>query len=231
MIANVGKVGVVHADVLGSIFEESRQTWLGLGRIDSLPPEADERLKLYDRLGNLDWHFYVGFARQHSAVPLDPAERDARMLEGAFLKDPTRTSLLPAMRAFAQELLIEIPIAVLRGVKPATESQRTSLAILSSSQPDLDESSADWVSSLLCEAAGTEDVVPEALRVARSWVESEKALAVLATSLLDHLPESAWVARAAAFDTLDDVLRRRKSDLRSLASSEADQWLREEVAR
>jgi hypothetical protein len=80
----------------------------------------------------------------------------------------------------------------------------------------------------LCEATGEDlALIAEALEGARAWVHNAEALEKLATAVLNGLQPAVWETRAAAFDALDDVLRRRKSDLRSLPSTASEKWLLE----
>ena len=100
---------------------------------------------------------------------------------------------------------------------------------LSDLAPHLDEQTAAWAGSILSKAVDRPGVIRGAVWGARSRVKSAAALSVsvLAMTLLDGLPAEAWQARASAFDALDDVLRRQKSDLRSLPSNAEERWLQE----
>jgi hypothetical protein len=90
----------------------------------------------------------------------------------------------------------------------------------------LDADTAEWVISVLCDLATEGNgMIFEAVTNASAKVKGETALAYLAKRLLERLPVRDWSQRGAAYNLLDDILRRRKSDLRSLPSTACETWL------
>jgi hypothetical protein len=133
----------------------------------------------------------------------------------AFTGNPTRTGLLQEMRVFAESREVNVPLAVLRTTNVREDFQKAALMVVTAAQKDLDVETANWIVKGLRELPSSDEDSPqrEALSAARSHAEDPAAIAALALGLIDCLTRKEWSARAAAFDALDDVLRRRTSNL------------------
>ena len=229
-VASAGRIDPVSADTMIKIVEYADTDWLDLSSVTDYLPRQEERLKFYEMLGARGGkpYWFSGVR-----APSD----EGQMLVSEFLKSPIRTAFLPVIASltspfrtgtYSSDPVATIPLAAIRRIAPQFPHETVALASIAAAHPDLDGETADWVSSVLCEAAANDDSsVFEALENAKTRVLSEAVLAQLALSMLDRLPPERWGHRAAAYDVLDDVLRRRKSDLRSLQSATHDAWLLE----
>ncbi len=108
--------------------------------------------------------------------------------------------------------------------------QRAAIAHLVAAHPDSDEESAVWASSVLCE--GTEESYSHILSAIRDACASVKSVEALSKFVLSLLEQAHPGRREfeAVYDALDDILRRRKSDLLSLSTGGEEKWLQEILA-
>ncbi len=208
----ISKHAHVTLDSVVKLIESSAPRWIDLEAVSAALPVDEDRLGLCEYLGV--HNFGVHNFRYFDLTRLT----DGAATAAAFVADPSRTGLLPVMRAFAQSAEVNVPIPLLRSIHRKDETYKAALTVVTAAQKDLDVSTASWIVLNLCEpsSCNEERACEEALAAARAHVENPDALAALAIGLIDRLP-SKDCRRAAAFDTLDDVLRRRTSDLSLLS--------------
>lgn len=191
---------------LVNLIETSAPRWIDLEGMSAALPVEEDRLRLCEYLGSHNFR-YLNLTRL----------TDGAGIAAAFVADPSRTRLLPVMREFVQSGEVNLPIPLLRSIHPKDETYKAALTVVAAAQKDLDVDTANWIVLNLCGLSSRENdsASQEALAAARAHVENPDALAALAIGLIDRLPVKDD-RRAAAFDTLDDVLRRRTNDLSSL---------------
>ena len=193
--------------------------WLDMRGVIKYLPDPVERLRYYELLGGRP----IGMYWRHGAPDIE-----RQIVAAEFLRDPSRTALLPVIRYLCSDFEspspTPIPLATIRAIEPEFVHQREALAVIAAGQPELDHNTAEWLTSVLCENT---DLAFEALTNSSANVKSERVLAQLAKGLLDRLPLEDWYGRQAAYGLLDDILRRSKSDLGSLPSTVSEKWFRD----
>jgi len=205
------------------IVDALESSWFDIGGLQRNMPRAEERLKVYDLIGSRAQVFRTGHLNDEANA------KECSLVIHEFLRHPRASlavilcNLLPSNRA--KTALSPISLATIRETPAETAHQRVAIAHLVAAHPKLDEESAVWVSSVLC--GETEEgcqQVRSAMQAARASVKSVQALSKVALSFLDRAQPGRGQSEGV-YDTLDDILRRRKRDLRSLPTSAEEQWL------
>jgi hypothetical protein len=177
-------------------------------------PVQEDRVKLYEHtfVDDRPWIFYSG-------VP----EIDITTLVSQASEDNTRLSLLPALRHLTSSP-VTLPRQIVLGSNPETKAQKTACAVLAAGQEYFHPDDAALIIRTLYDSDGDTSPLRDALRLARAGA-AVQSIAALAMGTLDHLRASEWATAAEAYDTLDDILRRRRTEFLSLPSTRVEPWL------
>lgn len=208
MLILLPRCGVIESRTILDLIDISQTTWINLSTASNSLPSLEERLNLYKQLGQHRLT-YLGLFQMRET------EKDRIVYE--FATDPNCVALLPIIRAILRQWHVNISRPVLEYTRPILDFQKMALLVVIASQINLNVQDAQSLATQLCVATETDCTVAiDALAAARAYIRDESVIAELASGLIRCLPEQSWLTKAAAFDALDEAIRRRKSSFKSL---------------